>query len=737
MEYVDGEDLGSLLRRIGRLPGDKAIEIARKLCAGLAAAHDKGVLHRDLKPANVMIDGRGQVLIIDFGLAALSEHLDGTNPRDGTPAYMAPEQLAGKDVSVSSDVYALGLVLHEMFTGKRAFENGSERITPISVSSLVKDIDPLVERVILRCLDADPRNRPRSALAVAAALPGGDPLIAALAAGDTPTPGMVAASGDTEGISLRAAVIWLALILVGLVAVVGVGAKVNVLRQTPFQKSPEILEESARNLLQRFGYNDTPADRAYGFFIDTGSERSLDLLGNPEELRYQLAIGRPPLIQFWYRQSPQSLMPYDYFDGIVSRTDPPPITSGMVMLQLDPQGQLIQFDAVPPQVEGWWELSRAPDWPVLFTAAGLDMTCFTLSEPQWASLAISDARAAWTGRCTESKGLLRVEAASWRGRPVFFQVIWPWSRPERMRPAQAGTGRVNPVTLALCVLAAVLAWRNFRAARGDIRGATRLAALVFGVEMVQWLCTSHHVFTVAEMNLFAGGVAWAAFAAGLVWTLYLAIEPYVRRRWPHSMITWSRVLAGGFRDPLVGGHMLAGVALGIGGSCVFLLRSLALQHYGSLGFVPALDEVLDTRHVAGATLSGVIGAIGLGLGVVFLFVLLRVLLRRQWLAAAVFILLFFGLAASSVSVHPIIIALYGALFASLLLACMLYFGVLPMIVFGFVVGMLAVPMTTDLSAWYAGSAVFAVAIVLGLTVYAFHTAVAGRPLFKAGFLEPD
>ena len=72
MEYVDGENLHSLLRRIGRLPPDKAVEIARKLCAGLAAAHDKGVLHRDLKPANIMIDGRGQVLIADFGLAALA-----------------------------------------------------------------------------------------------------------------------------------------------------------------------------------------------------------------------------------------------------------------------------------------------------------------------------------------------------------------------------------------------------------------------------------------------------------------------------------------------------------------------------------------------------------------------------------------------------------------------------------------------------------------------------------------
>jgi predicted Ser/Thr protein kinase len=163
MEYVDGENLHSLLRRIGRLPPDKAVEIARKLCAGLAAAHDKGVLHRDLKPANIMIDGRGQVLIADFGLAALAGQLDGSNVRDGTPAYMAPEQLAGKEASVRSDLYALGLVLHEMFTGKRAFENGSERITPANVTSGVKDVDPLVERVIVRCLNVDPRNRPASA----------------------------------------------------------------------------------------------------------------------------------------------------------------------------------------------------------------------------------------------------------------------------------------------------------------------------------------------------------------------------------------------------------------------------------------------------------------------------------------------------------------------------------------------------------------------------------------------
>ena len=120
MEYVDGEDLASLLRRIGRLPADKALEIARKICAGLAAAHDKGVLHRDLKPANIMLDGRGEALIMDFGLAGLARP-DRARCRSGTPAYMAPEQLAGKEVTVRSDIYSLGLVLYELFTGRRCF----------------------------------------------------------------------------------------------------------------------------------------------------------------------------------------------------------------------------------------------------------------------------------------------------------------------------------------------------------------------------------------------------------------------------------------------------------------------------------------------------------------------------------------------------------------------------------------------------------------------------------------
>src|SRR5439155_21208479 len=121
MEHIDGEDLASLLRRVGRLPEEKGVEIARELCSALAAVHGQGLLHRDLKPANVMLDGRGRVRLTDFGLAVSPDGVSAAEARAGTPLYMAPEQLSGRGVSERSDLFALGLVLYELFTGKRAF----------------------------------------------------------------------------------------------------------------------------------------------------------------------------------------------------------------------------------------------------------------------------------------------------------------------------------------------------------------------------------------------------------------------------------------------------------------------------------------------------------------------------------------------------------------------------------------------------------------------------------------
>src|SRR5262245_11790389 len=211
MEFVDGEDLATLLRRIGTLPSAKANEVARQLCAGLAAAHDKGVLHRDLKPSNVMIDGDGRVRITDFGLAVRT----GESPVDfaGTPAYMAPEQFEGGPVTTRTDLYSLGLILFEIYSGRRPFEattmaewrSRHTENTPTLPTGRDLVVDAAVERAILRCLEKDPTRRPASVRQLAAALPGGDPLAAALAAGETPSPEMVAAAGGEGALAPRAA----------------------------------------------------------------------------------------------------------------------------------------------------------------------------------------------------------------------------------------------------------------------------------------------------------------------------------------------------------------------------------------------------------------------------------------------------------------------------------------------------------------------------------------------------
>jgi tetratricopeptide (TPR) repeat protein len=170
MELVEGEDLAALLRRVGRLPSEKVIDIGTQLCAGLTVAHAQGVLHRDLKPANVLIDNQGLVRITDFGIAISSTDTY-THRLTGTPAYMAPEQLArGTPLSERTDVYALGLVLYELLTGRPAFDRSGATEQPPPPSTIVPNVNPQLERVIMQALSLDPRDRPSTAIEMSAVL---------------------------------------------------------------------------------------------------------------------------------------------------------------------------------------------------------------------------------------------------------------------------------------------------------------------------------------------------------------------------------------------------------------------------------------------------------------------------------------------------------------------------------------------------------------------------------------
>jgi serine/threonine-protein kinase len=303
MEFVDGEDISSLLRRLGRLPGEKALAVAHEICAGLLAAHEMNVIHRDLKPGNVMLDGRGRAKITDFGLA-VAEQASAGEGTAGTPAYMAPEQLAGGPASRQSDIYALGLVLYEVFTGERAFSATSlgeliERQRALDCrppSEIVHAIDAQVERVILGCIAPDPGERPPSVAEVIRQLPHYDPLAAALAAGETPAPEMVAAAGERGGLSRAVAWSVLLAFFVGLFAYAAFSPATMLYERFPGIKSPLVLKERVAAILAATGRSADNGDSVFEY-SRFGSQL-------PDEAAPGLEI--VPL-GFFYRQSPEPL----------------------------------------------------------------------------------------------------------------------------------------------------------------------------------------------------------------------------------------------------------------------------------------------------------------------------------------------------------------------------------------------------------------------------------------------
>ena len=742
MEFISGEDLNSLLRRIGRIPTHKATEMARQLCSGLASAHEKGVLHRDLKPANVMLDERGSLRIMDFGLAGVIDQI--ADIRSGTPAYMSPEQLAGKEVTIKSDIYSLGLVLYEVFTGKRPFDATSldelkkkqMDSSPVSMTSQVSDLDPAVESIILRCLSADPKDRPASARVVMNALPGGgDMLSAVLAAGDTPSPELVAAAGDASGLlSVPIALGLLAVTLLSIGFLAWFGPQVTFFGLSKPELSPEVLEEHARRIIRRAGYPKA-LDSVHGMQIDmdyVAHRRETEPTKRWSETEKQ----QPGPLVFWYRESPRYLVSRSVTSqGVIGLNDPPMIASGMVTVQLDLKNRLTSFEVTTPQIDGTPPNPTPVEWQMFFRFAGLDLGKFQQVEPKWLPIAGFDTRNAWEGpNPADEKVKLRVEAASWRGKAVYFDVVGPWTiahRSERPPPPPGLFAmQVLAVSVFFLLVVSVVFFARFhlKHGRGDRRGAFRLAMFVVLAYMSLQVIGAHHVPALEEFILFQVSAQVAVFLGGMVWLFYLALEPPVRKRWPQTLVSWSRVLSGRIWDPLVGSHVLVGLAAGAFLSAVSYLVTVYTLRSGDIPIDNELQTVLGTRFAVGALIANLINAAAYSLVNFFLLFLFKIVFRKNWLAAVAFLALFTvsKFLAPGFSV-PAMVAEIGGLV--LIVHVLMRYGLLALVTMT-VIGEAAKRfyLTFDFSGWYGSSSLLVLIVFVVTAIVAFRLALGGRKL---------
>ena len=754
MEYIDGEDSGvaaaaNRTTSQRQRSGDRTPVVCRTggcTCQGSAASRPEARQHHARRPRAGHGDG--------LWAGRLCGSDKGADVRSGTPAFMAPEQLAGKEVTEKSDIYSLGLVLYEIFTGKSAYSADSladliktrKAATTVSrPSSIVKDIDPLVERVILRCLELEPANRPASVLTVAAALPGGDPLAAALAAGETPSPQMVAAAGETEGMKPLYAVICLGLAVVGLAVGVWLLIASNAYEKMTLELPPEALSAKARDVISRLGYDPRATDHAADFVEDRDLLLYVGDHDKPRAQWTQIYAQRPTPLLYYYRTSPRYMVPSDYHlnftPGIITSDDPRPTISGMMTIWLDAQGHLIGFQAIPPELDTSPATTKVVDWSPLFELAGLDPSKLQPAEPQWSSLANSDTRAAWTGTWPGSNRPLRIEAAAWHGKPVFFNTIGDWTHAYRMQPYNYAPGdkarQVIFIVIFLFLLAAagLLARLNYRRGKGDRQGSFRIALVVFVLQMLLWVCYEHFVPVVGTVGMLILTVSSSLFMAAMVWTLYMALEPYVRKFWPQTIISWSRILTGKVRDPLVGRDVLFGVLLGLTWIVGLSALNLILLRLGEPYSLPSTDYLMGGRMAVGATLFRFPSAIEATLLFFAMLLVLRIIFRNQWLAAAAFVAIWTTL--KVLGSHHLGIDIAGQIFVYGIAAfAIVRFGLVTLAVAVFVTdGLGNVPLTADFSRWYASTTLLVPAIVLALTVWAFYAAMGGQKLIKGELLD--
>jgi hypothetical protein len=730
MELIDGEDLSSLLRRIGRLPQEKALELAQQLCSGLAALHARGVLHRDLKPSNVMIDGEGRLKLADFGLAALQAELRPEDLRDGTPAYMAPEQAAGKEVTVKSDIFALGLVLYELIAGRHAFASGNDptgkpRIdrtsTPTAISTHVRGLPPEIDDVIRACIDPDPAGRPSSVLAVAAALPGGDPVATAIAAGRAPSVEAVAGSKLVGTLPAWVAYGIAAFIAIATLVFAAIEPTRSVLGSYHHEMSVDVLVHRAREVLDATGHAPARGDFAVDLRVDHAFFESSYADREPS------ADGYDPLV-FIYRQSPSEL----HALGPNASVDDPPLTkAGDARVVLDGRGRLLALRMVPPKrVPG----AEPCDFDPLLRAVGLDPEALEEIEPVTTPRFYADERRAWTGTVASTGVDVTIEAAALGGVVVDFEVFTSWD-PVPVEGESAASEEALPawgeylITLlffGVATLVGLLARRSILRGDADLRGAWRAAVVVTLLMALATFLRGHHSGPLGEMGLWGWMLRNSLLFGVTTFLCYVIVEPYGRRYLPGAMVGWTRLVRGRWRDPLVARDVLIGVA------AAFVLSALQFAKFPMIGkpipFAP-LDSLYGGRHALGLLAqSGWVSVFGiLQLFVVYLFIAI-ITRDKGRRAIVVFVLLWAVVEFPKPYTHESLVVLVTLVVLALAVAggiavLITRYGLLATAAMQLTANLMhGFPITLDFDAWYAPYGAIAFVGIGALTFFGLRCA---------------
>jgi hypothetical protein len=418
--------------------------------------------------------------------------------------------------------------------------------------------------------------------------------------------------------------------------------------------------------------------------------------------------------------------------------DPPPTVAGMAGVKMDLSGRLLSFYVLPPQLERTSATSSEPDWGPFFQAARLDAKRFTRAEPRWTPAFYCDLRAAWEGTFPERPEIpLRIEATAYQGRANSFQLITPWTRPDRdeaWKPtrSQAANNILTSVLLLLfLIVGGWLARRNLALGRGDRRGAARLALSLFGLGVMVFALEAHHVRDRgAEMGLLGREAGSALLFAGVLWMFYLALEPYVRRFWPHTLISWTRLLTSGPRDPLVGRDILLGMAWAATVTLLVVFSALMLE-----GRVPEarpqlvnLQALLSIRGAAAVMLSFWFNALVLAMGSLLLMLMLKLLLKREWAAAWLLVGVLTLLQALGFGdTTPL---WWGVILSFLIMSSYVWLlrsaGLFACVVCVVTANLLlSFPLTLDLGGWTGGVNALVLGSIGVAAVFAFRTAVSG------------